>query len=95
LEEEAVDVSQSLERVPRCKEAVPCLLPHGTVWLRARRRLLEPPEALGLQSLPPVPRDALEDFSNAELYSLAGNAFCGANCMAVLLAALAAWESRA
>ena len=43
--EQAIDVGQTIFRVPHCEDATPCLLPKSLMWLRRSFRLLEPPEA--------------------------------------------------
>jgi len=61
-EEEIMDVGQAITRVPRCKGACPCIVPNAMSWLRRRRRLVEPCEALALQGLPLYRIEQLRSF---------------------------------
>lgn len=90
-EEEVLDLAQGITRVPTCTNAVPCILPNSVLWLRRRFRVVEPNEALALQGLPRMSYHQLASWSGAELMNLAGNAFCGENVLAVLVAALTAY----
>ena len=83
-----LDVAQSLSRVSRCTDAVPCVLPNSILWLRRQGRVVEPGEALFLQGLPMRTSNQLSLWTKAELMDLAGNAFCGGNVAALLLASL-------
>lgn len=90
-EEEVLDLGQSIHRVPHCTNAVPCILPNSILWLRRRFRVVEPNEALVLQGFPLLSYQQLASWSSAELMDLAGNAFCGENVIAILIAALTAY----
>ena len=91
-EEEIIDVQQGLLRLPKCNGGSPCILPNSTLWLRKRCRKMYPNECLHLQSLPLRSRQEYSEFSSIELMSLAGNAFCGHNVMAIFLAVLAVYQ---
>ena len=91
-DEEVIDVQQGLMRLPKCHGASPCILPNSTLWLRKRGRKMYPNECLHLQSLPLRSRQEYSEFSSSELMSLAGNAFCGHNVMAIFLAVLAVYQ---
>ena len=91
-EEEVLDLAQGISRTPNCQGSVPCILPNSVLWLRRAFRLLEPSECLCMQALPLLPFASLQHWSTAEIMSLAGNAFCGANVMALLLASFVAYE---
>ena len=82
--EQAIDVGQTIFRVPHCEDATPCLLPKSLMWLRRSFRLLEPPEALALQGLPRYTYEELEQLRNGDLSCLAGNAFCGHDALALM-----------
>eukprot|EP00959_Pyramimonas_sp_CCMP1952_P345232 7229795-Pyramimonas_sp.AAC.1 len=58
------------------------------VWLRKARRLPMPNEALACHAFPWKSQEELREFSPAELHSLVGNAFCGANVLALVVAVL-------
>jgi len=87
--EEIIDVSQSINRVPRVIGGAPCTVPRGLQWLRKRFRRVEAVESLAFQGAPaPTFAEVAADFSHAELQSLAGNAFNAHTCMAMLVAAM-------
>jgi hypothetical protein len=90
-EEEVLDLGQSINRIPHCSNAVPCILPNSILWLRRRFRVVEPNEALHLQGIPLLGYPRLDKWSPAELMDLAGNAFCGVNALAIFIAALTAY----
>lgn len=85
--EEVVDLGQSINRTTRGEGFTPCLLPNSIMWARLAFRELEPPESLALQGLPWFGYDRLSGYSNRELFNLAGNAFCGNNALALVMAA--------
>jgi hypothetical protein len=91
-DEEVIDVQQGIGRFPRCLRGSPCILPNAILWLRKRSRRMFPNECLHLQSLPLRTRAQYANYSNAELMSLAGNAFCGHNVMAILVALLSTYR---
>ena len=47
--EEALDVSQNVDRVPFAQDCTPCITPGAHFWLRRRFRLVKPNERLMLQ----------------------------------------------
>jgi hypothetical protein len=83
-----VDVGQTITRMPVGVGRTPCIIPRSNLWMRRNFRMVESPEALRLQGLIGLDLSRLGEFSDAELFDLAGNAFCGTNCLAILLAAL-------
>ena len=87
-----LDLSQGLHRIPVGKDVAPCIIPNSILWSRRRCRCLFANEALALQGFQLLPRDRLSSFSHMELMSLAGNAFCGHNVMAILIAILSVYE---
>ena len=87
--EEVIDVGQSINRITSAKDAIPCCMPRGLLWLRRRFRLVEPNESLAFQGVRLRKFVEVADFSPSELQSLAGNAFCGNTVAAVTAAALA------
>ena len=91
--EEAIDVGQTIWRVPHCEDATPCLLPNSLIWLRRSFRLLEPLEGLTLQGLPRYTFESIKRFRNGDLSCLAGNAFCGHHALALMASAICAHPS--
>ena len=89
---EIIDVGQGLLRVAHCMDASPCILPNAMLWARSLGRRVFPNECLALQGLPLRTREAYSEFSQSELQSLAGNAFCGTNVMAILLAVFSVYS---
>ena len=78
--EEAIDVGQTIWRVPHCEDATPCLRPNSLIWLRRSFRLLEPLAALTIQGLPRHTFESLEHLRSGDLSCLAGNACLRAQC---------------
>lgn len=90
-EEEVIDISCSINRVPRCVGAMPCCTPKGMFWLRKKFRLIEPNECLQAQGIRLRARHEVSAFSPAELQALAGNAFNAYTALAVTIAALSSF----
>ena len=67
-----IDVSQSIHRVPKVVNGLPCVTPHGILWLRRAFRRLEPVEALCAQGVPLASVEELSMVSCNEIMSLAG-----------------------
>ena len=93
-----LQIDQEVERCPTGLGVVPCIAPKGVYWVtcgvQGAPRLLSAQEVAKLQSIGPqefgcyglhvVPQRLVRD--------LVGNAFNGAVCNVVLLAALSAWQ---
>lgn len=92
MEEQVVDVMQSINRVPKVTGATPCILPKAFLWLRGRMRLMQANECLAAQGLPLYTRQELANFSHVEVADLAGNAFCANTCMAFVIAGLSCFD---
>lgn len=90
--DEVLDVSQSIDRLPRCKDAVPAICPKSVLWSRARGRCILANEKLALQGWPMMTREDFADFPTHVLDDLAGNAFNGQNIAAIVLAALTRYD---
>ena len=63
--------------------ACPCLVGIGRVWLFHKNRELSGEEALALQGFD-IARQHVDDFQRWQLVELAGNAFNGGVCLAVV-----------
>lgn len=87
----ALDVYQSLGRVPKAIDASPCILPGSRIFLVGPGlcRLLLPIEALRLQGIVVPIRPS--DYSWRELFSLAGNAFHSGSVAAAAVVLLCHW----
>ena len=83
--EEAVlaDVNMSIGWVKMHRGACPCLVGTGRVWLFHKNRELSGEEALALQGFD-IARQHVDDFKRWQLVELAGNAFNGGVCLAVV-----------
>jgi hypothetical protein len=86
--EEIVDVGQTIKRMNSGCNRSPCILPRSNLWMRRHFRMVEAPEALRFQGVPTLDMELLGRFSSCEIFDLVGNAFCGTNVTALLLAAL-------
>ena len=91
IAEEAMDVSQNIDRVHVGHDKVYCLTPGQRVFLRRRRRLLLGEEALRLQGLWRGDARALRTSSDAQLSDLAGNAFCITSFCSAFLCLISSW----
>ena len=84
LEEAALaDVNMSIGWVKMHRGACPCLVGTGRVWLFHKNRELSGEEALALQGFD-IARQHVDDFKRRQLVELAGNAFNGGVCLAVV-----------
>ena len=88
---DVIDVSQSIFRVPRLAEALPCICPRGLPWLRKRFLRAAPNECLQAQGISLRTASAVASFSDAELMSLAGNAFSAYTAMAMTIAGMSSF----
>ena len=89
--EDVIDVSQSIFRVPKLAEALPCICPRGLPWLRKRFRRVAPNECLQAQGISLRTASEVASFSDAELMSLAGNAFSAYTAMAMTIAGMSSF----
>ena len=89
---ETIDIGRSVDRVATSSEDsngdVFCstLLTQSTVWVVSRGRILAGPEACSLQCIPCSVLPKSQSLNRSCLVPLAGDAFCGASFMSVLLA---------
>ena len=77
------DVNMSIGWVKMQRGACPCLVGTGRVWLLHKNRELSGEEALALQGFD-IARQHVGDFKRRQLMELAGNAFNGGVCLAVV-----------
>ena len=77
------DVNMSIGWVKMQRGACPCLVGTGRVWLFHKNRELSGEEALALQGFD-IARQHVDDFKRRQLMELAGNAFNGGVCLAVV-----------
>ena len=91
-DEVVIDVSQSINRVTTATDVAPCVCPKSFLWMRRRRRIIEPNEELALQGMPLYTRDQLQDFSQREIRDLAGMAFCGHNVLAIMFGVFSTYD---
>ena len=94
--EESMELKHSVSRTlkingKRRPEATSCLLPTSRMLLLQRRpmpRLMSGAEALALQGIPMADILGAEGMNDSLFQSLAGNAFSGGCCAAVMLSTL-------
>ena len=94
--ETSVDTNLSCDWQNVQLNMVPCLVSTSSIWLLKRNRLLTGKEALGLQGFGYNFLDECDPpLANREEVDLAGNAFNGGVCLAVMLALVlsADWSS--
>ena len=77
------DVNMSIGWVKLPHRTCPCLVGTGRVWLFHENRELSGEEALALQGFD-IARQHVGDFNRRQLMELAGNAFNGGVCLAVV-----------
>ncbi|CAK0904682.1 unnamed protein product, partial [Prorocentrum cordatum] len=87
-----IDVGQSINRTTAALNLAPCVCPKSLLWMRRRRRLVEPYEELALQGVPIYDKADLSAFSHREVRDLAGMAFCGHNVLALLFAVFSTYH---
>jgi hypothetical protein len=92
MEEQVVDVMQSINRVPKVTGATPCILPKA-FFVAARPNAIDASKRmLGSAGLAIVHSTGACDFSHVEVADLAGNAFCANTCMAFKIAGLSCFD---
>ena len=90
IEDEVVDISQSLGRQPnRHCGYVPCILPGSRLWLRRRKRFLLAPEAIKAQGVDQPAFGLLSHFDHRTVVDIVGNSVHADSCLCALTVALA------
>ena len=88
-------VDQSIDYCPTGVDVAPCICPNGKYWDSVLMRPLSAHEHAALQGIGAAEREFfhLGDIGCSRWKDLAGNAFSGNVCVAVLLGALSAWRT--